>query len=182
MDLRYTWPLFYGVVLATCILEVGSLQCYECVDMEDLPESTVDCDNPGKELLLECLEGTTQCLTFEGVMTRPNGESQRGVARLCGPPPQAFLNDTARVPDNKCYCDEDAAFWLEELVPVIAPDDLTVEGGICFCGEKGCNYHNSTEDACRRDDEVDDDGNNTGHERALLWLVVMCVSLAGYLD
>ena len=95
-----------------------------------------------------------------------------GVARLCGPPPGALPNDTAS-PDNKCYCDDDAAFWLETLIPVIAPDDVTVEGSMCFCEKDGCNYHNATQDMC-----LDDDDDGAGHERALFWLVVTCVGLA----
>ncbi|XP_038065061.1 uncharacterized protein LOC119735433 [Patiria miniata] len=183
MELSFTGMLFYGLILVSINYEVGAaLSCYQCVDMEEMPDSTIDCDNPGDELLTVCDEGIAQCMLFEGVMTRPNGASQAGVARLCGPPPGAIPNTT--IPENQCYCDQDAAHWLEVLIPIIAPDDLTVEGGFCFCNEDSCNRRNSTEDVCPHDDEhvhpTDGDGNATGHERALLWLIAMGVGFSWF--
>ena len=75
-----------------------------------------------------------------------------GVVRMCGPPVTPPLNTTEapqqELPENRCYCDAEAADWFKKFLPVLDPGDLIVEGAICFCDHNGCNNGNFTESAC----------------------------------
>ncbi|XP_071806128.1 uncharacterized protein [Asterias amurensis] len=140
MDLRL---LLLSQLLASLIVAARSLSCYYCIDEDGAPDSTEECYEPGVHLLHTCPERTTQCVVFEGVSSRPTGDSMSGVVRMCGPPVTPPLNTTEapqqELPENRCYCDAEAADWFKKFLPVLDPGDLIVEGAICFCDHNGCN-------------------------------------------